>query len=271
MDGSASPLLDLFRRGEVPLDVRQMAAQGILLPDAAEQLALLVLLTRDADAGVRATANDTLNRIPADLLAPFLGQASVPEEIREFFAARGVEALVSDGPVPALPVGSPATTDQAAEDSDAGPAASDADPNDGARLATIQRLQQLDVTGKIKAAMRGSREERGILIRDPNKLVSLAVLSSPKLTEQEVESYVRMGSVSEDVLRAVGTNRSWIKNYSIVRGLMFNPKTPVALSLAQLKRLVERDIKAILIDRNIPEPVRMAARKMAQNSQSRRD
>ena len=39
---------------------------------------------------------------------------------------------------------------------------------------------------------------------------------SPKLTESEVEAFAKMGNVSEDVLRIIGTNRAWLKNYGIV-------------------------------------------------------
>ena len=63
-------------------------------------------------------------------------------------------------------------------------------------MAIVQRLSLMNVTQKVKTAMRGSREERGILIRDPNKLVGVAVLSSPKLTESEVEAFAKMASVS---------------------------------------------------------------------------
>ena len=70
-------------------------------------------------------------------------------------------------------------------------------------------------TERLKAAMKGSREMRAILIRDPNKMISAAVLSSPKVTEPEVAGFARMASVSEDVLRIIGHNRAWMKNYSV--------------------------------------------------------
>ena len=72
----------------------------------------------------------------------------------------------------------------------------------------------------------GSREMRAILVRDPNKLISVSVLSSPKLTENEVEAFSRMANVSDDVLRMIGKNRAWTKNYSVIVGLTKNPKTP---------------------------------------------
>jgi hypothetical protein len=52
-----------------------------------------------------------------------------------------------------------------------------------------------------------------------------------------------------------------MKSYKIVLGLVKNPKTPVALSLNLLQRINSKDLAQIAIDRNIPEPVRVAARK----------
>jgi hypothetical protein len=95
------------------------------------------------------------------------------------------------------------------------------------------------------------------------------VLISPKLTENEVEGIARMANVSEEVLRVIGTNRAWVKSYSIAAGLARNPKTPVAISLHLLQRLTDRDAKLMATDRNIPEPVRLAARRRVVDAESR--
>ncbi len=277
----STPLFDLFRRGEVAHDVRMLAAQGALAPRAHEQLALLVWLTNDSDVQVRSAALATIGRIPERALTRFLGRSEVSDEVRAFFAARGVvpdvmvdppadEALddalpAADGEEGAAQVGGTVEID------DEEPVG--AEGNEAAeqkRLATVQRLSLMGVTEKVKAAIHGSREERGILVRDPNKLVSVAVLSSPKLTAQEVETFARMGSVSEESLRVIGSTRAWVKNYGIVRALCMNPKTPVSLSLGFVKRLLERDIKAVLADRNLPDPLKIAAKKIQQAGQSRR-
>jgi hypothetical protein len=103
---------------------------------------------------------------------------------------------------------------------------------------------------------------RAQLIRDPNKMVSIAVLSSPKVTDAEVEAFARMANVSEDVLRIIGSNRSWLKNYGVVLGLARNPKTPPAMSMQFLHRLTEKDVKMLSVDRNISETLRIAARRL---------
>ena len=82
-----------------------------------------------------------------------------------------------------------------------------------------------------EAGDQGTREQRSQLIRDSNRIVATAVLTSPKLTESEVEAFAKMGNVSEDVLRIIGTNRGWLKNYGIVHAVTKNPKTPPAISM----------------------------------------
>jgi hypothetical protein len=119
----------------------------------------------------------------------------------------------------------------------------------------------MSVPQKMSRATKGTREERAILIRDPNKIVAVAVMSSPKLTETEVEAFTKMGNVSDDVLRIIATNRSWMKNYGIMLGVAKHPKTPPAISMPIVARLNERDQKSLSVDRNVPEGVRLAARK----------
>ncbi len=111
---------------------------------------------------------------------------------------------------------------------------------------------------------------RSILIRDPNKMIAASVLSSPKLSESEVESYARMANVSEDVLRIIGQNRAWMKNYGVMLGLTKNPKTPLGMSMNLMSRLNDRDLGQLSVDRNVPEALRIAARKKIQSATSKR-
>lgn len=248
-----TPLLDFFRRGEVARDVRLLAAQGGLATRAHEQLGILVHLLEDADPEVRETADATLNRIPPEALAAFLARPDAPAALREFFAARGVAAAA----VPAVVVDEDAPlldTDPDGDDLDLPEEAED-------RSTVVQRLGTMTFPERLKAAVKGSRELRAILVRDPNKMIAAAVLSSPKLTEQEVESIARMTNVSDDVLRTIGQNRAWTKNYAVVVGLTKNPKTPLAMSLNFMSRLNDRDLSMLSVDRNVPEPLRIAARK----------
>jgi hypothetical protein len=247
--GLRTPLLDFFKRGEVARDVRLLAAQGAIAPRPLEQLGLLLLLTEDADAEIRDTAEQTLARIPEAPLSGFLARSEVPAEMRAFFVRRGIAVAASPTPDTGAPL---VDADQTVYDEPA---------TEEDKTSMLQKLASMTVPEKVKAAMKGTREMRSVLIRDPNKLVSLSVLSCPRVTETEIESFARMGSVSEDVLRTIGQTRAWVKSYNIVMALVKNAKTPVAMSLTMLNRLNEADVRRISIDRNVTEALRIAARR----------
>ena len=253
-------MLDFFKRGEVAKDVRLLAASGALAPRALDQIGLLAMLTDDGDEEIRATAEATLAAIPSESLAAFLGRSDVPEGLREFFRARGVEPL-SGGEV----------SDEPLVDADAAAAVAEgAEAEEEDNQSIQQKLALMGVAERMKAAMKGSKSERAILIRDPNKLVSAAVLSSPKLTESEVENFAKLANVSEEVLRTIGQNRGWTKNYGVIAALTKNPKTPLAVSMRFVQRLSDRDLKMIALDRNLHEPLKLLVRKRIAEAQEKK-
>lgn len=247
--GFRSPLLDFFRRGEVARDIRLVAAQGGFAPRAHEQLGLLVLLVDDPDPEIGRAAETTLALIPTALLAAFLARSDVTADLRAFFAARGVEPA----DVPA------ASADDPLLDTSP-PDAAEGEEGQGDKLSPLQKIAAMNPAQRVALAMKGSREERGILIRDSNKLVAISVLSSPKLTETEVESIAKMASVSDEILRIIASTRAWVKSYTILSALAKNPKTPVAISMNMLARLNDKDLRAISTDRNVPDILRITAR-----------
>lgn len=243
--GVRSPLIDFFRRGEVASDIRMLAAQGALAPRAHERLALLLLLADDPDPAIAGAAAATIDQLPKASVSRFLARKDVPPQMVDFFTARGIQP----------DAGAPQEDDEPLVDVAESDAAADSDK------AVPSVLSSLPIIDRMKLAMRGTREQRSQLIRDSNKLVAVAVLSSPKLNESEVENFARMASLTEDVLRIIATNRAWVKNYNVVSALTKNPKTPTALAMNFLQRLNERDLKRLATDRNVAEPVRLAARK----------
>ena len=263
--GLRSPMLDFFRRGEVAKDVRMLAASGALAPRALDQIGLLAMLTDDAEEDIRAAAEATLASIPNESMAGFLGRSDVPEGLRDFFRARGIEP-VSGGDTSDEPL---VDAEAAAGLTAAGEAGDDAEGEEDNQSMT-QKLALMNVAERMKAAMKGSKSERAVLIRDPNKLVSAAVLSSPKLTESEVENIAKLANVSEEVLRTIGQNRSWTKNYGVIAALTKNPKTPLAVSMRFVQRLSDRDLKMIALDRNLHEPLKLLVRKRMAEAQEKK-
>jgi hypothetical protein len=138
---------------------------------------------------------------------------------------------------------------------------SEEERNEEDKLTAVQRIYRMNTAEKVVAALKGSRDERNVLIRDRNRIVCTAVLGSPKLTDAEVEQIAAMKNVSDDVLRTIGSNREWLKRYNVVLALVKNPRTPVGLSLGMVSRLNPRDMKSLTGDRNVSEVIRKHAAK----------
>jgi hypothetical protein len=123
-------------------------------------------------------------------------------------------------------------------------------------------IQQMTIGERLKLALKGGRDARSILIRDANKLVQRFVLQNPRLTDDEVLGMCRNRNIDSDVLRVVGENRDWTKNYQIRLGLAANAKTPLVIALSFVQSLVEKDIRLLAKSRNVSSAVSSKARRI---------
>ena len=141
-------------------------------------------------------------------------------------------------------------------------AAADAVPDPAKRQTLLQQIARMTVSQRVQFAMKGGSDARRTLIRDGSKVVQRAVLQSPRLTDQEVETFASMANLSDEILRLIGTNRNFRKNYTVIRNLMNNPKTPLDVTLHLLPVLNPVDLKKLAMNKNIPETLRTTANKL---------
>ena len=127
------------------------------------------------------------------------------------------------------------------------------------RIPVFQRVALMSVKDRVMLAIKGTREARMILVRDPNRLVAGAVLRNPRLTDAEVENIASVKTVPEDVLRQIGQNRAWTRSYVVIHNLVRNSRTPIAISLAFLNRIQTRDLRALSLNKNIPDVIRQTS------------
>lgn len=132
------------------------------------------------------------------------------------------------------------------------------------RVSLIRRVMLMKVKDRVKLAMKGDREARSILIRDSNRIVAVAVIHNPRITDQEVEGISAMRTVSDEVLRLIAMNRAWARSYPIIHNLARNPRTPIATAMNVLLRLQTKDLQQIAQNRNVSEAVRRQAQRLAQ-------
>jgi hypothetical protein len=141
-------------------------------------------------------------------------------------------------------------------------AAAAVEPDVLRRQTLIQRLAKMTVAQRVQFAMKGGPEARRTLIRDNNKVVQRAVLQSPRLTDQEVEAFAAMSSLTDEILRLIAGNRNFRKNYTVVRNLINNPKAPLDVTMHMLPMLNAVDLKRLTSNKNVPETLRTTAVKL---------
>lgn len=138
------------------------------------------------------------------------------------------------------------------------------------RISLTQKIARMGVSERVQLALKGNKEERLILVRDPSKVVYRAVLQSPRLTDSDVEAISVMKNVADEVLRIIAGSRQFMKNYHVVRNLVNNPRTPIDVSLGLINRLTERDLKFLSMNRNVPDTIRSMATKLTKQRTSAR-
>ena len=132
------------------------------------------------------------------------------------------------------------------------------------RVSLIRRIMFLNARDRMKLAMKGDREARGILIRDSNRMVAVAVINNPRVTDQEVENIAAMRTVADEVLRLIALNRAWARSYPIIHNLVRNPRTPIPTAITTLPRIRTRDLQQLTQNRNVSEAVRRQALRLSQ-------
>jgi hypothetical protein len=128
------------------------------------------------------------------------------------------------------------------------------------KLNVIQAVNRMTTPQKIKLALTGGKEARGLLIRESNKQISTAVLDNPRITDTEVEFFSKSTNISEDCMRKIGMNSEWTKKYNVAHALVNNPKCPAGIAVGFVNRMMDKDLAMLEKSRNVSEAVRAAAR-----------
>ena len=176
------------------------------------------------------------------------------EFLEEFFLKREREREAAGLEEEAVEAEAPAAPAAAADVDEAG-------LTEAAKKSLFARVATMSVVQRIRLAYRGNREERMFLVQDRNRLVSAAVLKSPKTRDGDAETIANMKSVSEDVLRGITFRRNWMRHYAIMRNIVRNPRSPIDVTLSLVVRLNAKDQKTLASDRNVPDAVRAFARR----------
>ena len=268
-DGHVAATASSVAVEENPPDV---PASSLVAPETSSATAA----ETDAPATVEATSPEPVNTEDDEAVSAYMTEHAADiaaEGEKPFQAIGGIVELLGQDYFPVVATADIPTPDTPEETSapaaaHAAPAttavakSAPAKPADPKRVNTMQKINALDVKGRIQLALKGNKEERSILIRDGTKVVALAVLEAPKLADGEVEKFASQKNVLEAVLRQIPLKRRFMKNYIVVRNLCANPRTPLDLGLGLMKNLMIADLKNLSANKEVSETIRKLAMKM---------
>ncbi len=224
-----------------PLEIETFVPQAADMPDP------------ELEAGLMAYLNEHAQEISTEAEKPFQPIGGAYEDTPDEEVTAEVEAA---------PAAAATATDAHATAPAKAPAKKKPQPAGEERGSALQKINKLDIKGRIQLAMKGTKEERSLLIRDGPKVVALAVLESPKISDAEVEKFASQKNVLEAVLRQIPLKRRFMKNYIVVRNLVANPRTPLDLGLNLMKNLLTQDLKNLSANKEVSETIRKLALKM---------
>lgn len=122
-------------------------------------------------------------------------------------------------------------------------------------LPLLGRIMKMTIAQKIAVAMKGNKEVRSMLVRDTNKLVAIAAIKNPRMTDSEVATVAASRSVHDEVIRTISMNGQWLRQYSVKLALVGNPKTPLPIAMKFLPLLKAIDVKNIAKSKNVSSAV----------------
>jgi hypothetical protein len=252
-------LLLATARAKASANVLQaLTSNPVLMPSQVQQVREALERTATAEQVAEHTEDAEYEEAVAQYVAEHAAEIAA-EEGKRFQLVGDAEAEqqpveaapVAAAPLPAVSVAALAVKKAAKREDDE-------------RVSPLQKISRLTVGERVQLSMRGNKEERFILIRDGSKVVSSAVLESPKINDQEVEMFASMKNVQESVLRGIAGKRKYMKTYAVVRALANNPRCPLDVQLTIIKNLLNMDLRALSMNKNISETVRKVALKMYQ-------
>lgn len=231
-----------------------LSSNPVLTPPQVQQIKCALEQIAPAEHAAEPAHHDEIDAHVEKFVAEHAEEIAAEEGKQFVLVGEGEPEQVPVESAPAAAIAAPATA----------PVKKKEDPKETERISPLQKVSRLTVGERVQLAMKGNKEERYILIRDGSKVVSSAVLESPKVTDQEVEMFASMKNVQESVLRGIAGKRKFMKTYAVVRSLANNPRCPLDVQLTILKNLLNNDLRGVAMNKNVSETARKVALKLFQ-------
>lgn len=133
-----------------------------------------------------------------------------------------------------------------------------------AEALLVDQVPDLRTGEKVTLAKIATPPVLRLVILDPDRKVSEAALINPRLREEDLLLVIRQPTVPVGLLEEAAASRRWAANYAVRRELVLQPRTPLAVALAQLSSLISKDLLRIADTEGLAPLIQRAALRVAQ-------
>lgn len=127
-----------------------------------------------------------------------------------------------------------------------------------------KKINDMNISERVRLATIGGRDALNLLVRDPNKLVHMAAARSPRLQYPDIRAWARNKTLPDGVIGYIAGQKDYTRHYEVMLGLCQNPKTPLRDTLKFLNHLRTNDLKSLSTDRTISMQVSRQAKQLYQ-------
>lgn len=103
------------------------------------------------------------------------------------------------------------------------------------------------------------------LLAETEAKIAQACLINPRLREEDLVTAVRQDMAPRALLEAAAASSRWGDRYAVRLALVLQPRTPLAVALAQITSLLDRDLERVAAATGLRPLVQVAAQRLAES------
>jgi hypothetical protein len=125
-------------------------------------------------------------------------------------------------------------------------------------------IGKMSISQKVRTATLGSKSDRDYLVRDNNRLVHMAAVTSPKVQPSDIMAWSGNKALPENIIMYIGTNGKYRRNYKILVNIVNNPKAPLRLTSGLINTLSKADLAKVQKNRNLAPTIQRLAKSLGE-------
>ena len=121
-------------------------------------------------------------------------------------------------------------------------------------------IQKMKISQKVRLATIGSRQDRALLVRDPNRIVHMAAVLSPKIQGRDLKDFAGNKEMPDNVINYIAGRREATRDYQMLLKLVNNPKLKLATGIRMINFMRANDLRSLSRSRNVSPKLAKAAK-----------